>query len=70
MLIDSINDQAKRIVGNVEGRDEIEFTMDIAAELPMQAICEMIGIAPEDRHRPAGGDSDRSPPWPSAVSVR
>ena len=51
MLIEKINDQAKRIVANVEGRDEIEFTMDIAAELPMQAICEMIGIAPEDRHR-------------------
>ena len=51
MLIDSIDEQAKRIVGNVEGRDEIEFTMDIAAELPMQAICEMIGIPEEDRHR-------------------
>ncbi|MEY2449543.1 MAG: cholest-4-en-3-one 26-monooxygenase, partial [Acidimicrobiaceae bacterium] len=44
MLIDSIGQQAKRIVGEIEGRDEIEFTMDIAAELPMQAICEMIGI--------------------------
>ena len=51
MLIDSIGQQAKRIVGDIEGRDEIEFTMDVAAELPMQAICEMIGIPEEDRHR-------------------
>ena len=36
---------------SVDGRGEIEFTLDIAAELPMQAICEMIGIAEEDRHR-------------------
>jgi cholest-4-en-3-one 26-monooxygenase len=51
MLTEKISQQAKDIVAAVEGRDEIEFTLDIAAELPMQAICEMIGIAPEDRHR-------------------
>jgi cholest-4-en-3-one 26-monooxygenase len=51
MLTESINTRATRIVEAVEGRDEIEFVMDIAAELPMQAICEMIGIAEEDRHR-------------------
>jgi cholest-4-en-3-one 26-monooxygenase len=51
MLTDSIAQQATRIVDAVEGREEIEFVMEIAAELPMQAICEMIGIAEEDRHR-------------------
>jgi cholest-4-en-3-one 26-monooxygenase len=51
MLVDSIAVRAKKIVEAVEGRDEIEFTMDVAAELPMQAICEMIGIPEEDRHR-------------------
>jgi cholest-4-en-3-one 26-monooxygenase len=51
MLADSIAIRARRIVEAIEGRDEIEFTLDIAAELPMQAICEMIGIAEEDRHR-------------------
>ena len=51
MLTEKVYEQARRIVADVEGRDEVEFTMDIAAELPMQAICEMIGIAPEDRHR-------------------
>jgi cholest-4-en-3-one 26-monooxygenase len=51
MLAESIATRARRIVDGVEGRDEIEFTLDIAAELPMQAICEMIGIPEEDRHR-------------------
>jgi cholest-4-en-3-one 26-monooxygenase len=51
MLTDSIAVRARRIVEAVEGRDEIEFTLDIAAELPMQAICEMIGIPERDRHR-------------------
>jgi cholest-4-en-3-one 26-monooxygenase len=51
MLTDSIAVRARSIVEAVEGRDEIEFSLDIAAELPMQAICEMIGIPEGDRHR-------------------
>jgi cholest-4-en-3-one 26-monooxygenase len=51
MLADSIATRARTIVESIDGRDEIEFTLDIAAELPMQAICEMIGIPEEDRHR-------------------
>jgi cholest-4-en-3-one 26-monooxygenase len=50
-LADSIAMRARTIVESVDGRDEIEFTLDIAAELPMQAICEMIGIPDADRHR-------------------
>jgi cholest-4-en-3-one 26-monooxygenase len=50
-LADSIATRARTIVESVDGRDEIEFSLDIAAELPMQAICEMIGIPDEDRHR-------------------
>jgi cholest-4-en-3-one 26-monooxygenase len=51
MLEDSIATRARTIVEGIDGRDEIEFTLDIAAELPMQAICEMIGIPEGDRHR-------------------
>jgi cholest-4-en-3-one 26-monooxygenase len=50
-LADSIATRARTIVESVDGQDEIEFSLDIAAELPMQAICEMIGIPDEDRHR-------------------
>jgi cholest-4-en-3-one 26-monooxygenase len=51
MLADSIEGRARNIVESIDGRDEIEFTLEIAAELPMQAICEMIGIPEGDRHR-------------------
>ncbi len=51
MLTDSIATRARSIVDAVEGKEEIEFTLEIAAELPMQAICEMIGIPEDDRHR-------------------
>ena len=50
-LTETVRGRAKRIIADVEGRDTVEFVMDIAAELPMQAICEMIGIPEEDRHR-------------------
>ena len=31
-------------------RGECEFVEDVAAELPLQVICEMIGVPEEDRH--------------------
>jgi cholest-4-en-3-one 26-monooxygenase len=49
-LIDQIDERARAIVANVEGRDEIEFVEEVAAELPLQMICEMIGVPHEDRH--------------------
>jgi len=36
---------------NVEGRETIEFVEEVASELPLQMICEMIGVPDEDRHR-------------------
>ena len=30
--------------------DEFDFLLDVAAELPMQAICLMLGIPEADRH--------------------
>ncbi len=48
-LIDSIQQRALAIVANVEGADGIEFVEAVAAELPLQMICEMIGVPNEDR---------------------
>ena len=31
--------------------DECDFLLDVAAELPMQAICVLMGIPEEDRHQ-------------------
>jgi cholest-4-en-3-one 26-monooxygenase len=50
-LIDRIQERASAIVANVEGRAEIDFVTEVAAELPLQMICEMIGVPDEDRHR-------------------
>ena len=50
-LIDRIQDRALAVVASVEGQGEIEFVEAVAAELPLQMICEMIGVPDEERHR-------------------
>jgi cholest-4-en-3-one 26-monooxygenase len=49
-LIDRIQERAVAIVAGIEGRDDVEFVEEVAAELPLQMICEMIGVPDEDRH--------------------
>ncbi len=39
------------IVDNVAARSEADFVTDIAAELPLQVILEMMGVPLADRHR-------------------
>ena len=40
---------ARRIVDAVAGRGECEFVEDVAAELPLLAILELLGVDPADR---------------------
>jgi cholest-4-en-3-one 26-monooxygenase len=40
---------AKRIVDQVASRGECEFVEELAAELPLQVICELMGVPQEDR---------------------
>jgi cholest-4-en-3-one 26-monooxygenase len=49
-LVDRIQERGLAIVAGIEGRDEVEFVEEVAAELPLQMICEMIGVPDEDRH--------------------
>ncbi len=49
-IIDNIQKRAIDIVNSIEGRAEIDFVEEVAAELPLQVICEMIGVPEEDRH--------------------
>ena len=49
-LVEAIGKKAQGILAGIEGRDEIEFVEDVACELPLQVICEMIGVPNEDRH--------------------
>jgi cholest-4-en-3-one 26-monooxygenase len=43
--------KAKRIVDGVINRGSCDFVADIAAELPLQAIAELVGVPEEDRRR-------------------
>ena len=42
---------ARQIVDNVARKGECEFVEDLAAELPLQVICEMMGVPQEDRRK-------------------
>jgi cholest-4-en-3-one 26-monooxygenase len=46
-----IHDVAREIVDRVSEAGECDFVVDIAAELPLQVIAEMMGVPHEDRHQ-------------------
>ncbi|MEU4691651.1 cytochrome P450 [Actinoplanes sp. NPDC023714] len=47
-LRDALQERASRIVSTA--RDEGDFVNEIACELPLQAIAELLGVPQEDRH--------------------
>ena len=49
-LTPHIREMATKIIDTVAARGECDFVAQIAAELPLQVIAEMIGIPQEDRH--------------------
>jgi cholest-4-en-3-one 26-monooxygenase len=46
-----VREIANKIIDAVAARGECDFVTDIAAELPLQVIVEMMGVPLEDRHR-------------------
>jgi methyl-branched lipid omega-hydroxylase len=48
---ESVRQQAREIVDNVADRGECDFVSDIAAALPLQIICDMMGIPRSDTKR-------------------
>jgi cholest-4-en-3-one 26-monooxygenase len=50
MLVDTLRERAQRIVAEVSERGECDFVTDIACELPLQAIADIMGVPQEDRH--------------------
>lgn len=50
LLREKIDSRARLIVDGIADRGSCEFVEDVAAELPLQVICEMIGVSEEDRH--------------------
>ena len=47
----AIRKMANEIIDGVAARGECDFVVDVAAELPLQVIVEMMGIPQEDRQR-------------------
>ncbi len=45
-----IRELATRIIDRVAAKGECEFVEEVAAELPLQVICELMGVPQEDRH--------------------
>ena len=44
-----LRQQAKQIIDRVASRGECEFVGEVAAELPLMAILELLGVPLEDR---------------------
>ena len=50
-LEDHIREIAGRLIDDVLPKGESDFVVDLAAELPLQVILEMIGVPHSDRHK-------------------
>jgi methyl-branched lipid omega-hydroxylase len=48
---ESVRVQAREIVDDLADQRECDFVTDIAAKLPLQIICDMMGISSTDHHR-------------------
>ncbi|WP_181773371.1 cytochrome P450 [Amycolatopsis pittospori] len=48
-LEDTLRDRAEKIVNEAKKKGSGDFVVDVACELPLQAIAELIGIPQEDR---------------------
>src|SRR3954452_10039391 len=46
-----LRSMAVRIVEGASAKGDVDFVVDVAAELPLQAIAELIGVPQEDRHK-------------------
>ena len=50
LIEDHLRYRAQLIVDSVIERGECDFVLDVAAELPLQAIAEIMGVPQEERH--------------------
>jgi cholest-4-en-3-one 26-monooxygenase len=50
-LEEHVRDIATGLIDRIAARGEADFVVDLAAELPLQVILEMIGVPENDRHR-------------------
>jgi cytochrome P450 len=46
-----LRERSRAIVAAARARGELDFLVDVAAELPLQTIAQILGVPQEDRHR-------------------
>jgi cholest-4-en-3-one 26-monooxygenase len=51
IMEDHVHDLTRRIINDVIDRGQCDFVVDVAAELPLQVIAELLGVPHEDRHK-------------------
>jgi cholest-4-en-3-one 26-monooxygenase len=47
----TMRDRTREILDRVAARGECDFVVDVAAELPLQVIADLMGVPQEDRHK-------------------
>lgn len=47
-ILDNVKDRAARVVDAVAEKGECDFVREIAAPLPLQIVCDMVGVSPTD----------------------
>jgi len=50
-LEEGLKDRAHRIVADALAQGDVDFVTDVAAELPLQAIADLLGVPQEDRKK-------------------
>ncbi len=50
-LEEGLRDRARRIVADALAQGDVDFVTDVAAELPLQAIADLLGVPQEDRKK-------------------
>ncbi|MFB8005560.1 cytochrome P450 [Nocardia sp. NPDC056000] len=51
LIEDELRERADAIVAAAVAKGECDFLIDLAAELPLQAVAQLLGVPQEDRHR-------------------
>jgi cholest-4-en-3-one 26-monooxygenase len=51
MLERHIRDLTTRIIDDALAKGDVDFVVDVASELPLQVIAELMGVPQEDRHK-------------------
>lgn len=48
-VLDTVREVAREVVDDIAERGQCDFVADIAAQLPLRIVCDMVGLPPEKR---------------------